>query len=190
MTVEQVAQRLDDRFRLLTGGSRTALPRQQTQRALIDWSYDLLSGGERALLRRLSAFAGGWTLDAAEAVCAGDGIDEQDVLDLLTRLVDKSLVLVEEVNSGAARYHLLETVRQYARAKLLEAGEAEAVRARHLDTYLRLAEKAASHGSGYATSAMDTSPVGGVRQLPCGAGVEPHGCHRRAGAAAGGCAGP
>src|SRR5205823_12041285 len=105
------SERLDDMFRLLTGGSRTALPRQQTLRALIDWSYDLLAEPERALLRRLSVFAGGWTLEAAEAVCLGEGVEEWEVLDLLTSLVEKSLVLYEE-REGKGRYRLLETVRQ------------------------------------------------------------------------------
>ena len=103
---EQIAARLDDRFRVLTGGSRTALPRHQTLRALIDWSYDLLSPLECALLRRLSVFAGGWTLEAAEQVCG-----DVDVLDLLPRLVDKSLVLLDE---SGLRYRMLETIRQYA----------------------------------------------------------------------------
>src|SRR5207249_11835409 len=93
--VKQIAARLDYRFRLLTGGSRTALPRHQTLQALIDWSYDLLSEAEQVLLRRLSVFAGGWTLEAADAVCAGEGIEAWEVLDLLTSLVDKSLALYE-----------------------------------------------------------------------------------------------
>ena len=147
MTVEQIAARLDDRFRLLTGGSRTALPRQQTLRALIDWSWDLLSASERALLRRLSVFWDGWTLEAAEVVCgdaAGpDAILPNEVLDLLTHLVDKSLVVAEE-QDGETRYHLLETIRQYAREKLLEAGlaETERVRDRHLNFFSRLANEA------------------------------------------------
>jgi hypothetical protein len=135
---EQIAARLDDRFRLLTGGSRAALPRHQTLRALIDWSYDLLPEAERMLLRRLSIFAGGWSFEAAQAVC-GDGLGDE-MLDLLTHLVDKSLVAVEE-QAIEARYRLLETIRQYAREKLLEAGEAEAVRDRHLAFFVRLAEQ-------------------------------------------------
>jgi predicted ATPase/class 3 adenylate cyclase len=141
LPVEKVAERLDDRFRLLTGGSRTALPRQQTLRALIDWSYDLLTETERKLLRRLSVFAGGWTLEAAEAVCSGDGLDEWEVLDLVTTLVDKSLVQYE-AGEGEARYRLLETVRQYARDRLLESGEADVARGRQLDWCLALAERA------------------------------------------------
>src|SRR5205823_6408067 len=134
------SERLDDMFRLLTGGSRTALPRQQTLRALIDWSYDLLAEPERALLRRLSVFAGGWTLEAAEAVCVGEGVEEWEVLDLLTSLVEKSLVLYGE-RSGEERYRLLETVRQYARDRLLEAGDAGVVRERHLEFFLLWAEQ-------------------------------------------------
>ncbi len=154
MTPEQIAARLDDRFRLLTGGSRTALPRQQTLKALIDWSWDLLSDSERALLRRLSVFWGGWTLEAAEAVTSDqlsrEAVGEQpslmtDVLDPLTQLVSKSLVMVERESGGAVRYRLLETLRQYAREKLLEAGEAKPVRARHLAFYLALAEQAEPH---------------------------------------------
>jgi predicted ATPase/class 3 adenylate cyclase len=140
LPVEKLAERLDDRFRLLTGGSRTALPRQQTLRALIDWSYDLLSERERALLRCLSVFAGGWTLEAAEAVCA-EGVEEWEVLDLLTSLVEKSLVLYDE-RDGEARYRLLETIRQYAWDRLVEAGGAAAVRGRHLEWYRGLAEQA------------------------------------------------
>ncbi len=144
LTVEQVTQRLDDCFRLLTGGSRTALPRQQTLRATIDWSYNLLSEAEQALFGRLSVFAGGWTLEAAEAVCCGEGIEAWEVLDLLTSLVEKSLVLVEEQN-GQARYHLLETVRQYGGERLEESGKASQVRDRHRDYFLALAEAPSSN---------------------------------------------
>ena len=139
--MEQIAARLDDRFRLLTGGSRTALPRQQTLRATLDWSYDLLAEREQALLRRLSVFAGGWTLEAAEAVCAGEAIDSAEVLDVLARLVDKSLVMVRN-ERGERRYRLLETVRQYSAAKLRDTDEETSLRARHLDWYLALAERA------------------------------------------------
>ena len=139
--LEQIASRLDDSFRLLTGGSRTALPRQQTLRALIDWSYDLLSEPEKKLLRRLSVFARGRTLEAVEAVCSGDGVEEWEVLDLLTQLVDKSLVTREEEGDGM-RYYILESVWQYGRMKLEEAGELAAVRTRHLDFFLNLAESA------------------------------------------------
>jgi predicted ATPase len=109
--VEQLVQRLDDQLRLLTGGSRAALPRQQTLRAAVDWSYALLPEPERVLLRRLAVFAGGWTLAAAEAVCAGDGLEVADVFALLVDLVDKSLVVVEPADDEA-RYRLLQTLRQ------------------------------------------------------------------------------
>jgi non-specific serine/threonine protein kinase len=141
LAVEQIAARLDDRFRLLTGGSRMVLPRQQTLRAAIDWSYNLLSETERMLFRRLSVFAGGWTLDAAEAVCANGGVEADQVLDLLTSLVDKSLVLTE-IQTGAARYRFLETVRQYAHDRLAENDEDARVRTRHRDWYLALVEQA------------------------------------------------
>jgi len=141
-TPDQIAARLDDRFRLLTGGSRTALPRQQTLRALIDWSYDLLPDSERTLLRRLSVFAGGWSYEAAEVVCSGDGVETLGVLDLLTHLVDKSLVTVDESDEANARYRLLETIRQYAHDKLLDSGEAVAQRHRHLDYFLQFGDEA------------------------------------------------
>lgn len=133
-SVEQIAARLDNRFQLLVGGSRTALPRHQTLRALIDWSYDLLSDDEQALIRRLSVFAGGWTLEAAESL-----VSSHDVLTLLAQLVNKSLVLFDE-EDGKPRYRMLETVRQYARDKLLEMGESEEARSAHLDFFYQLVE--------------------------------------------------
>ena len=140
LSVEQIAKRLDDRFRLLTGGARTALPRQQTLRAMIDWSYNLLSADEGLLFRRLSVFTGGWRLEAAEAVCGGDGIDSYLVLDLLSQLVNKSLVIMKEENSES-RYHGLETIRQYGREKLFETEEAAQIRNKHLDFFIQLAEQ-------------------------------------------------
>ena len=140
LTPEQIASRLDDRFRLLTGGSRTALPRQQTLRAMIDWSYSLLSEDEKTLFRRLAVFVGGWTLEAAESVCRVDN-SGLDILDLLTRLVDKSLVLITESVSGM-RYHRLETIRQYSREKFFETDEVEALRDRHLNYFVQFAEQA------------------------------------------------
>jgi len=142
--VEQLAARLDDRFRLLTGGSRTALRRQQTLRAAIDWSHDLLPEADKALLCRLAVFAGGWTLEAAEAVCAGGVVESGEVIDLLLRLVDRSLV-VADTERYPVRYRLLETIRQYAGEKLFESGDSASVRDRHLEWYLALAERAASH---------------------------------------------
>jgi len=141
LSVDEIAARLDDRFSLLTAGSRTAIPRHQTLRATIDWSYELLTEPERILLRRLAVFAGGFTLEAAEAVCS-QGMKRSDILDLLGHLVDKSLVIVEEVSKiSETRYRLLETIRQYALDKLVETGEAPAIRDEHLGFYLGLAEK-------------------------------------------------
>ena len=144
LRVEQIAARLAERdqFRLLTTGSRTASPRHQTLHALIDWSHDLLSESERALLRRLSVFAGGWTLQAAEAICVGDCVEADAVLDLLTQLVNKSIVLAEREPGQEARYRMLETIRQYASKQLLKAGEGEQVRKRHFEFFLQLAEQA------------------------------------------------
>jgi len=143
LSMDQISKRLDDRFRLLTGGARTALPRQQTLRALIDWSYDILDENEQLLLLRLSVFAGGWTLEAAEEVCVGDEIESFDVLDLLSQLVNKSLVVVtNKSKSGETRYTMLETIRQYARDKLLETGGGESVRDKHLAYFVKLTEQA------------------------------------------------
>ena len=145
LTAEQIAARLDDRFRLLTGGSRTALPRQQTLRAMIDWSYSLLTEQEKTLFRRLAVFVGGWTLEAAEAVCPDvdeGGILPHDILDLLTRLMDKSLVTMEQVSDGETRYHRLETIRQYSHEKFLETNEVEAIHNWHLNFLVRFVESA------------------------------------------------
>jgi non-specific serine/threonine protein kinase len=141
LSVDEIASRLDDRFSLLTAGSRTAIPRHQTLRATIDWSYDLLTELERVLFRRLAVFAGGFALEAAEVVCS-QGIKRSDILDLLGRLVDKSLVIVEEVSKiGETRYRLLGTIRQYALEKLMGIEEARAIRDQHFGFYLGLAEK-------------------------------------------------
>lgn len=142
LKVEQIASRLDDTFRLLTGGSRTALPRQQTLRATIDWSYNLLSNQERNFLRRLSVFAGGWTLAAAVSVCSGKEVEIDEVLDLLTQLVNKSLVISEREQGEEARYRLLETIRQYALERLAASGEGESLRQQHAAFFMRLAEEA------------------------------------------------
>lgn len=141
MRVEQVAERLSDRFALLSRGNRTALQRHQTLRSLIDWSYELLSMPERVLLRRLSVFASGWRVDAAEAVCSDESLARDQVLDLLTRLVEKSLVLLDD-QSIAPRYRMLETIRQYAREKATESAEAPRLNDRHLAFVLRFAEVA------------------------------------------------
>ncbi len=167
LSADQISKRLDSRFQLLTGGSRTALPRQQTLRAAIEWSYGLLSISERVLLRRLTVFIGDWTLEAAEAVCAqpdpsmsslgsilslpaqnqaaqteaGQVIATAEVMDLLLRLVDKSLIVAEE-EGGQARYHMLETIQHFALEKLLESNEEELMRARHLEFFLGFSEQA------------------------------------------------
>ncbi len=140
LTTEQLFHRLDNVFRLLTGGARTALPRQQTLRATIDWSYQLLQERERLLLLRLSVFAGGCTLQGAETICGGDGLEDDDVFELLASLVNKSLVSVERSQGQEARYRLLETVRQYAREKLYDSGGSKTLRDRHLAFYVHFAE--------------------------------------------------
>lgn len=155
LSVEQIAARLDDSFRLLTGGSRTVLSRHQTLRALIDWSYNLLTPPERTLFMRLSVFAGGFTLEAVEMICsdptpdlstpaaAGRDLDADAILDLLSQLVDKSLVIpLDDADGTTARYRMLETIRQYARDKLHEAGLGLSVRDQHLAYYMLLAEEA------------------------------------------------
>jgi predicted ATPase/class 3 adenylate cyclase len=136
LSIDQIAERLDDRFRLLTGGSRAALERHQTLRALIDWSYDLLAEPERAAWRQLSVFAGGFTVEAAEAVIGAEA------LDWLSHLVDKSLLIAEEDPGGQTRFRMLETMRQYGGDKLLEAGETQAARDRHLACYARMVREA------------------------------------------------
>ncbi len=135
LSVDQIDERLHDRFRLLTGGARTALARQRTLEATVQWSYQLLSEQERVLLSRLSVFPAGWTLEAAEKVCGGDGIDEGDMLDLLSRLVNKSLVTLESQAGADRRYRLLETVRQYARERLVELGVADRLRGKHFEFF-------------------------------------------------------
>ena len=141
LTVATLAERLDDRFRLLTGGSRTALPRQQTLRAVVDWSYDLLFEDERRLFARLSVFAGGCDLEAAEAVCADDQVPTAEILDVLSRLVDKSLASASDAG-GDARFSQLQTLWQYGRDRLIEAGEVDTACARHGAYYRQMAEKA------------------------------------------------
>jgi predicted ATPase len=141
LSVEQISTRLDESFDLLMGNPRTTMARQRTLRAAMDWSHDLLSEEEKILFRWLAVFAGGFTLDAAERVCAGEGIEYGEALELLSNLVDKSLVMVVE-RDGAARYRLLETIKRYATEKLEESGEAGGVKRRHAEYYLALAEEA------------------------------------------------
>lgn len=147
LSLETIARRLDDRFALLTTGSRTALTRQQTLKAAIDWSHDVLDLGEQALLRRLSTFAGAFGLAAAEAICAEPSTAKSEVLPLLAELVDKSLVAADPA-AGDIRYRLLESIREYARARLHEAGELDRVLQRHADWFLNLAERADAGFSG------------------------------------------
>jgi non-specific serine/threonine protein kinase len=148
LSPDDILARLDDRFRLLTGGARTAPPRQQTLRATLDWSYDLLAPDEQVVFQRLAVFAGGWTLAAAETVCADATIAPGAVLDLLARLVDRSLVVAETGAGGTTHYRLPETLRQYAAERLGADAAAEATRRRHADCYLALAEAAAPHLEG------------------------------------------
>ena len=141
LSVEQILAKLDDRFRLLTGGSKTALPRQQTLRAAIQWSYDMLAPREQEFFRRLAVFAGGWSLEGAVAVVE-ENADEFEILDLLALLVDKSLAVVDRAGGEGARYRFLESVRQFALERLRETDEEPALRERHLEHFLALAESA------------------------------------------------
>jgi predicted ATPase/DNA-binding CsgD family transcriptional regulator len=142
LSVEQISDRLGRSLDLLTRGGRTAEPRQRTLKGTLDWSHDLLSEAERVLFRRLSTFAGGWTLEAAEAIASGDGVEEEEILDLLSGLVEKSLVVTELRQESGIRYRMLEPVRQYAWEKLEEGGESETVLCRHAEFFLALAERA------------------------------------------------
>lgn len=152
LSVQEIALRLGDRFRFLGAGTRAAVPHHQTLRALVDWSYDHLSAPERLLLRRLSVFAGGWSLEIAERVCSGDGIEAFEILDLHSRLVDKSLVEMSARSrrrAGRTRYGMLETIREYGIARLEESGERARIEARHLQVYVELAEEAEPHLRGW-----------------------------------------
>jgi non-specific serine/threonine protein kinase len=140
LSVDQIHARLNDQLNLLTGGSRTALPRQQTLRAATDWSYNLLSPAEKTLFHRLAVFSGGWTLEAAEAICIGHGLEQARVLELLSGLVDKSLVLTEE-RRGQPRYQLLATILQYGQERLSQTVEARPIRRRHAEFFLAFAEE-------------------------------------------------
>ena len=141
LSLEQIAARLHDCFRVLGAGHRTEVPRHQTLRAAIDWSYDLLTEAERRMLRRLSVFVDSFTVEAAEHLVAGFETNSADVFDIMSHLIDKSLVFVTEQEGPDVRYRLLETVRQYAHQKLLADEDASRVSARHTDHYLRLAEE-------------------------------------------------
>ena len=142
LSLQQIAEHMENLFHLLTGGGRSSMPRQKTLKAMIDWSYDLLSEPEQRLLARLSVFAGGWTMEAAEAVCSGPGLALEAVLDRLTQLADKSLVDVQFGRDDQPRYRLLEMVRQYAQDRLQEIHGLDAARERHLDFFRALAVQA------------------------------------------------
>jgi DNA-binding CsgD family transcriptional regulator/tetratricopeptide (TPR) repeat protein len=162
LTPQQICDGLPDRFRLLVGGSRTATHRQQTLQASVDWSYQLLDDDERTLLHRMSVFAGAITLDAVEGVCDGHGLERLAILDVLTGLIDKSLVVVDD-DGPAARYRLLETIRQYADVRLAESGDKDRVSARHRDYFLALAEHIEPHLFGVdqdqaTTELLDAQP--------------------------------
>ena len=141
----QILERLDNRFRLLTGGNRAAMPRQQTLGALIDWSYDLLSEPERILFRRLAVFVGGRTLEMAEAVCSGEDLDSLEIFDLMNSLADKSLLVVESGLNGEPRYTMLESIWDYADERLTQHGEGARFRRRHLEYFAQFAETARPH---------------------------------------------
>jgi predicted ATPase/class 3 adenylate cyclase len=145
LTIEQINEHLNDRFRLLTGGRRTALPHQQTLQALIDWSWQLLDQKEQILLRRLSVFSGGWDLEAAQTVTGFNPLDTFDVFDQLEQLINKSLITVAYPPSGEARYGMLESIRQFAQDKLFEANEGEILRDRHADYFVKFAQESEYH---------------------------------------------
>ena len=142
LSLEQISERLEGSLELLTRGGRTTTPRQRTLKGALDWSHELLPGPERTLFGRLSVFAGGWTLEAAEAVASGESIGESEVLDLLSRLVEKSLVMAEPTEQGGVRYRLLEPIRQYALEKLEQSGKSDDVKRAHAEHYLALVEEA------------------------------------------------
>ena len=142
LSLDDILVRLDERFQILTGGTRGAMERHKTLRATVDWSYDLLEPEEKALFNRLAVFVGGFDLDAVESICTGEAVTKERVLDLFSGLVDKSLVVTETLADGSVRYRLLETLRHYAREKLTEAAEEEAIKKKHFVHYLDIAEKA------------------------------------------------
>ena len=148
MSLEDLSSHLDDCFALLTGGARTALPRQRTLEATVTWSYQMLSERQRELFNQLAVFAGGWTLAAAETVCARAGIQARNVVEDLAALVDKSLVVCDALEGRRTRYRLLETLRQYGINKLRESGEAATARDAHLNWAVELAEEAERHLDG------------------------------------------
>ena len=168
LSAQQLAERLENTLKVLTRGERTADPRHQSLRATLEWSHDLLSEAERVLFRRLSVFAGGWTLEAAEEVCSGEGVVRDEVLDVLSELAERSLVKTEAGLEEAPRFRMLEPIRQYAREKLEESGESEALRSRHTRYYLKLAQEADVEGEGAAEAdprMQGAPPVEWLRQM-------------------------
>ncbi len=143
--IAQIAERLDQSFRMLTGGARTMMERHRTLRSTIEWSYQLISDHERILLRRLGIFMNGWTLEAAEKVCSGEDLHENMVLDLLSQLVNKSLVLVDHLGEREPRYHMLATIREFALEELFRNGESEELHKRHFEWAAGLAAQAGPH---------------------------------------------
>ena len=186
MSIDQLAERLDDRFRLLTGGSRTALPRHRTLRAMVDWSWELLTDAERTVLCRLSVFSGGASLEAAERVCAGDAVEPEEVLELLTALVDKSLLVA--ASDGAPRYRMLGTIKEYAAQRLAEAGESDLARHAHLAYFTELTNTAepqlrrAEQVEWLDTLAAEHDNISSAMRGALAAGEAPEAMHLAAGA--------
>ena len=178
MSVSELNTRLEDRYRLLTGGGRVLLQRQQTLRALVDWSYDLLDASERTVLNRLAVFVGGFDLEAAEQVCGAEPLQPADVLDLVTSLVEKSLVMTDEREQGM-RYRMLETIRDYAREKLEQAGDAASTAARHCQHYFAFAKavkdglKGPEQGSWIARMEAELDNVRAGIAVALAGGVDP-----------------
>ena len=166
MSLDQLAHRLDDRFRLLTGGSRTALPRHRTLRAVVDWSWELLTDAERMVLRRLSVFSGGASLEAAERVCAGDAVEPEQVLELLTALTEKSLLVAE--GDSAPRYRMLGTIKEYAGQRLAEAGESDLARHAHLALLHRTRRDRGAASAPRRAAGVARHARGRARQHRCG----------------------
>ena len=168
LSAGQLAKRLGDSLKVLTRGERTADPRHQSLRATLEWSHDLLSEAERVLFRRLSVFAGGWTLEAAEEVCSKEGVERDEVLDVLSELAERSLVMTEAGQEEVPRFRMLEPIHQHAREKLEESGESEALRSRHVSYYLKLAQEADVDGEGAAEAdprMQGAPPVEWLRQM-------------------------
>ena len=165
MSIDQLASRLDDRFRLLTSGSRTALPRHRTLRAVVDWSWELLTDAERTVLRRLSVFSGGASLEAAEWVCVGDAVELEQVLELLTSLAEKSLLLAE--GDSAPRYRMIGTIKEYAADRLAEAGESDLARQAHLGLLHRTHRVRGAASAPRRATGLARPARGGSRQHRC-----------------------